>query len=187
MTPPHPISAGEFLLSAWDFDPSVVVGCIALLALYLFAIDFRLDRKTALFFAGVCLMFLALVSPLDPLSDNYLFSAHMLQHLILLLATPPLLLLGIPRELAQALLRPRWTRAIQSVLGRAPVAWIIGNVALWLWHLPVLYNAALAAENVHIFEHLCFLVSATIFWWPILAPIAALRLPPLTALAYLIF
>ena len=56
---------------------------------------------------------------------------------------------------------------------------------LWIWHWPALYDATLADENVHIFEHLCFLVTATIFWWPIFAPIARAQMEPMIAIIYL--
>jgi putative membrane protein len=173
------------LIYAWDFDPSIVIGCAALLAVW--AIAHRGDFARARWFvAGVIVMFLALVSPLDALSDTYLFSAHMLQHLILILIVPPLLLLGTSPRCARAILRVPILARIERVLGNAVVAWTVGMAMLWLWHAPALYNAALADEDIHIVEHLCFLVSATIFWWPILAPVEERRLPAMPAVIYLI-
>lgn len=181
-----PVSgAVENLLYAWDFDPSIVIGCAALLAAY--AIAHRGDfARAGWFVAGVAAMFLALVSPLDVLSDTYLFSAHMLQHLILVLIVPPLLLLGLSERFARAVLRIPALARLERILGNAIVAWTIGMAMLWVWHLPALYNATLADEDIHIFEHLCFLVSATIYWWPILAPIEEVRLPAMPAVIYLI-
>lgn len=175
----------RFMLVAWDFDLSIVIGCAALLAVYFGANRFRAGREALWFTGGVLALLLALVSPLDPLSDTYLFSAHMLQHLILVLIVPPMLLLGISRSLAEQIIAPRPIARVQSVLGNPMVAWTIGNTVLWIWHLPVLFSATLANEGVHIFEHLCFLVSATIFWWPLLSPIPGKRMDPLLALAYL--
>ncbi len=176
--------AAENLLCAWDFDPSIVIGCVALLIAY--AIAHRGDFSRAGWFAaGVAAMFLALVSPLDALSDTYLFSAHMLQHLILVLVAPPLLILGMSPRFARAVLRGPVLGRIERMLGNGEAAWVIGMATLWVWHAPVLYNATLADEGVHIFEHLCFLVSATIFWWPILAPIEESRLSPMPAVLYL--
>lgn len=177
--------AAQNLIYAWDFDPSIVIGCIALLAAY--AVAHRGDFAHAGWFvAGVVAMFLALVSPLDPLSDTYLFSAHMLQHLILVLIVPPLLLLGLSPRFVRAVLRVPALARIERMLGNAVVAWTIGMAMLWLWHAPYLYNATLADEGVHIFEHVCFLVSATIFWWPILAPVEEVRLAPMPAIIYLV-
>jgi cytochrome c oxidase assembly factor CtaG len=175
----------ENLLYAWDFDPTIVVGCVLLLAVY--ALAHRGDfHHAAWFVAGVAAMFLALVSPLDALSDTYLFSAHMLQHLILVLVVPPLLILGISPRFAHAVLKVPALARIEQALGNPIAAWVIGMSMLWLWHWPLLYNATLADEGVHIFEHVCFLVSATIYWWPILAPVEESRLAAMPAVIYLI-
>jgi cytochrome c oxidase assembly factor CtaG len=172
------------LLGAWDFDPSIVIGCIALLAAY--GAAHRRDlARAAWFVAGVALLFLALVSPLDALADTYLFSAHMVQHLILVLAVPPLLLLGLSKRFTRAMLKISAVARIERLLTTPALAWTIGVATLWAWHAPALYNAALADENVHIVEHLCFLMSATIFWWPILAPAAESRMAAMPAIVYL--
>ncbi len=131
-------------------------------------------------------MLLALISPLDVLADDYLFSAHMLQHMLLVLAVPPLLILGIPRDLAKATMRPFPRSQLSSACCAIPLlAWTLGMAALWLWHMPRLYDATLASEPLHIFEHLTFLVTATIFWWPIVAPLEDSRMSHGAAFAYL--
>lgn len=175
----------HFMLTAWDWEPSVVAGCVGLLALYAVAARFKFSKAAWYFAAGVIVLLLTLVSPLDTLADIYSFSAHMLQHMLLILAVPPLLLLGIPREMAQRALRLEWVRRAEEVLSRPLLAWSLGVSVLWLWHWPPLYNAALASEPIHILEHLCFLVGSTIFWWPVISPIEELRLQPLVAVVYL--
>lgn len=172
------------LLRAWDFDPSIVFGCVALLAAYAFA--HRGDYSRAPWFvAGVAAMFLALVSPLDALSDEYLFSAHMLQHLILILIVPPLLIIGLSETFVRRVLAVPALARIERILAAPAVAWTLAMAVLWIWHWPALYDAAIADENVHIFEHLCFLVTATIFWWPIFAPNARSLMEPMRAIIYL--
>lgn len=172
------------LLGAWDFDPSIVIGCIALLAAYAFA--HRGDYSRAPWFvAGVAAMFLALVSPLDVLSDQYLFSAHMLQHLILILIVPPLLIIGLSEKFVRQVLEVPVLARIERVLATPALAWTLAIAVIWIWHWPALYNATIADEDVHIFEHLCFLVTATIFWWPIFAPSARSLLEPMLAIIYL--
>jgi len=172
------------LLRAWDFDPSIVIGCAALLAAYAFA--HRDDYSRAPWFVGgVAAMFLALVSPLDALSDEYLFSAHMLQHLILILIVPPLLISGLSAKVARAIRAVPALARIETILATPAVAWTLAMATLWIWHWPALYNATLANEDVHILEHLCFLVTATIFWWPIFAPDARARMEPTHAIVYL--
>lgn len=179
------MTTSELLATAWEVEPSIVAGSVLLLAGYLAAVRVRLRGTTVAFTAGVVIMFLDLVGPLDALGDTYLFSAHMVEHLVLILLVPPLLLLGIPRELAAAWLRWRPARVAERMLRRPAVAWPVGIVTLWIWHLPALYNATLASEGVHAFEHLSFLVTATVFWWPILSPLPESRLGTVPALAYL--
>ncbi len=183
-SPDASMTTMRLLLTAWDLDPSVCVGCTLALAIYLWKVKAGPWRRCS-FVAGIVVMFLALESPLDALSDNYLFSAHMAQHLLLILIVPPLLLLGIPRETARTWLKgPRIARA-ERLLGRPSLAWFAAIVVMTLWHLPVLYNFALAHEGVHIVQHLSFLVTATMFWWPVLHPVAESRLETGTAVLYL--
>jgi len=177
----------EFLKIAWEWYPSVVIGCLLMMMAYLIATDFAWSRRTLYFGFAVLTLLLTLCGPLDVLGDDYLFSAHMLEHLNLELIVAPLLLLGMSRQLIQKILNIPWARKIETVLGRPVVAWSLGIGILWLWHLPVLYNAALDNERLHIIQHLTFLVSATIFWWPILAPHGYRRLQTLAAIFYLYF
>jgi cytochrome c oxidase assembly factor CtaG len=175
----------KLLTSTWSWDPSILAGCAILLGGYLFLVRSRWTRRGWYFVAGVLILLLVLESPLNELSDSYLFSAHMLQHLFLLLIVPPLLILGTPRWLAQRVIDQPVMGRIEHSLGRPLLAWGLGMATEWVWHLPLFYNAALANENIHTFQHVSFLVTSTIFWWPILKPIAETRLPPLTAIAYL--
>jgi len=175
----------QLLASTWSWDASVLVGCAALIGGYLVVVRSRITSKTLFFIAGVLVMLLALESPLEKLGDTYLFSAHMAQHLLLILIVPPLMLLGIPRWLAQRVLDWPLARRIEHILNRPLLAWLLGMGTLWVWHVPALYNATLADENIHIVEHLSFLVTSSIFWWPILSPLTERRLAPLATIPYL--
>lgn len=173
------------LLTIWSWDPTIIIGCTGLILGYLYIVRMRFDKKTLLFTMGVIFMFIALESPLDPLGDAYLFSAHMLQHLLLLLVVPPLLLMGTPERPMRALLeKPAFAR-VEKILAKPLVAWFLGVITIWVWHLPLLYNAALASENIHILEHTLFLVTGTIFWWPVLSPLDDHRIAPLFIIPYL--
>ncbi len=174
------------ILRAWDFEPSIVIGCIALVLVDLAAVRWDPRRLRGRFVLGVAVLAFALVSPIDALSDDYLFTAHMLQHLLLVLVVAPLLVSGLPEQPMRRLLRVPWIAAVERALSRLPVAWIIGIGTLAAWHLPVLYNAALADEDVHVVEHLCFLVSATIFWWPIFTPLPERRPRLVAALVHVV-
>ena len=175
----------QVLGAAWDWQPSVLLGCLALFAAYV-ALARPLTARATLFALGDMVVLLALVSPLDTLGDTYLFSAHMLQHLLLILVAPPLLLLGVPPRLFEQLLCWAPARRAERLLGHPAVAWVLGMGTLWLWHAPVLYQAALGNEGIHICQHLSFLVTATIFWWPVVAPAPLRRLNSLGAVPYLL-
>jgi putative membrane protein len=163
----------------WDWEPSVVVGCAALLACYLAVVRKRSLVRMPFFLAGVVLLLLDLVSPIDALADRYLFSAHIVQHFLLALVIPPLLLLGTPSFELGAISK------LERIVGHPPVSWLLGVGTMLVWHIPALFNAALTNDGLHIFQHLSFLVTGTIFWWPILGPLQDRHLAPLAAVAYL--
>jgi putative membrane protein len=179
------VTTSKLIFTVWDFYPSVIVGSLALLVGYGFLVHWRFHRRALLFAAGVLAMAWALLSFLDVLGDGYLFSAHMAQHLILIEIVPILLLLGTPPEGMERLLKiPLLARAERS-LGNPWVAWLAGILVLYAWHLPALYNTALASESMHVFQHLSFLVTSTMFWWPILSPVQRCRVSPPVAFLYL--
>jgi cytochrome c oxidase assembly factor CtaG len=161
------------------------MGCLGLLILFSFWTKFRPVWNSFLFFSGVILLFVSLSSPLDALSDEYLFSDHMLQHFLLLMIVPPLLILGMPKDATERLLEIKWIGKSEHRLNRPIVVWIVANLILWIWHIPSLYDWAVRSEGVHIFEHLTFLISATVFWWPVLAPIEKSRLSLPASMLYL--
>jgi len=179
------MTTSQLLLTAWTWEPSVLLGCAALLVLYMRGVRGRLTGRSLLFLAGVLVLVLALVSPIDTLGDHYLFSVHMLQHMLLILVVPPLLIAGIPPDVAEQALRRKPVAAIERVLRNPLLAWLLAAATLWIWHIPALYDAALRNEEIHIFQHLTFLVTATIFWWLIVAPLKEHRIYPLAGMAYL--
>jgi cytochrome c oxidase assembly factor CtaG len=175
----------QLFVSGWDWEPSVAVGCALLLLSYFAALRFRFEWRSLCFVAGVLVLLLALVSPIDTLADGYLFSAHMVQHILLILVVPPLLIMGLPRGLAGRLLLYPLLQKAERVFSKPLVAWVLGVGSMWIWHWPPLYNAALSHEAIHIAEHLLFLITATIFWWPVLGPVEESHLSPLAAVIYL--
>jgi len=179
------MSLAKTILMAWDLEPSILVGCAVLAIGYAWLARFRFHRLAIFYYLGAAIMLLALVSPLDTLADDYLFSMHMFQHLLLSEIVPPLLLLGIPLVWWEWILSHRALAAAERVLRRAPVAWPCGIVALWLWHWPRLFDAALYNENIHIAQHLCFMVTGTIFWYPVITPVPGHRLTAFPAVFYL--
>ncbi len=172
-----------FLKAGWDWEPTVIAGCAALAACYLALV--REPLRALSFLGGVLLLFLDLVSPIDALGDHYLFSAHVVQHFLLALVIPVLWLLGIPRRLAEKALQKPALAAMESVLAKPLLAWPLAVGTMLAWHVPAFFNAALASGGLHIFQHLSFLVTGTIFWWPILHPIEERRLVALGGISYL--
>jgi putative membrane protein len=163
---------------------STVVGIAALAALYVWRA--RLGPpggptagQRAAFASGLAVLFLALNGPLHDLGDSYLFTAHMAQHLVLTMLVTPLLLAGTPGWMLRPALDTPWVFALAKRVTAAPAAFAIFNITLVVWHLPPLYNLAMADHNVHIVQHLCFLVASTIMWWPLLS-----TMPELPRLSY---
>ena len=130
--------------------------------------------RVGCFVAGVVVMVAALLPPVDALADQS-FTAHMAQHLSLMLVGPPLLLLGAPLLLCVALPPARIARAIAQVVQHSPIhalfspvfAWLFYVTTLWAVHLSPLYEAALQHEWVHGLEHALFVLAAMLFWMPV--------------------
>ena len=161
-------------MASWDFEPTVIGGTILLMAGY-YTYTGPLRRRFSLgptvpalrqlaFYVGCIVMLLALISPLDGLGDEYLLSAHMVQHMLLGFVAPPLWLLGTPGWLVKLLLPPGLPQQIAN-----PVfAFLVFNGVFWVWHLPRFYDAALSNDALHVVEHLMFMASAVIGWAPVL-------------------
>lgn len=178
----------DFWLTQWNWEPSILIGTVLITGLYLYAIGPLRKRyfpeepvktgQTVSFLLGMFFMFLSLVSPLDELGDSYLFSAHMVQHLFLTIVGPPLLLIGTPEWFVKPVLRNKVVFKIAKALTFPAVAFVIYNVDFWLWHAPPLYNATLENQNIHILEHLTFIIFGVLYWWPVFSPSQDLpRLP----------
>ena len=165
------MSKSIFLL--WSWDPLAIALAVSAAALYLAVHRTRLSPRAAYFAAALATLVVALASPIGTLADGYLFSAHMLQHLLLVLVVPPLALLGLP---------PR------KEAPRAPpllVAWGLGVGAMWLWHAPTLCNAAAQSALVHRVQEATLVAMGIAFWYPVLAPAASRRVAPLGGVVYL--
>jgi putative membrane protein len=173
----------------WTWDPLVIAGLGFGVALYAAGVT-RLWRvagtrrgirpaHAVAYGAGIAVCALALLSPLDRASD-VLFSAHMAQHELLMLIAAPLIVLGRPLVPALWALPRRWRvrcgRAIQRPwlagawrwLTSPLIAFALHAVVRWVWHLPALFDAALADERIHAVQHLMFFASAAVFWWSLI-------------------
>jgi len=159
-------------MTAWSIDPYVIGACVLTLAFY----RLRYRRMSGLFVVAVAIVFLALASPIATLANGVLFSAHMLQHLLLVLIVPPLVLWSLPPATDPPSVRSAspwlWT-------------WLAGVGAMWLWHLPSLCDLATQSLAVQRVQTVSLLGMGTAFWWPIYAPRPTQRLPAFGGIAYL--
>jgi cytochrome c oxidase assembly factor CtaG len=160
----------------WDFDPGVLLVLAALTAGYFW----RVRRRSAdemvtrgqirLFCSVIALLFLTLVSPLNALGNDYLFSAHILQAFLLSTACPPLLLLSLPDWLLNPLFRAgplhRFARGSFFLL----LATLLFNANFLLWLVPSLYDSALRHAPLHDVQSLLFLLTGVLNWWPLITP-----------------
>jgi putative membrane protein len=196
----HP--AARIAFSEFTVHPSTVIGLVGLGALYHWrarsqevqvlrsAQDDTVGEGPALspspttaqratFYSALLLIFFSLNGWLHDLSDYYLFSAHMVQHLTLTLVAPPMLIMGTPGWMMRPALKwPVFGPFARWATGPAK-CFLIFSAVLTAWHLPPMYEFAMAHHNVHIVQHLCFMVAATLMWWPVLSP-----LPELPRLSY---
>jgi len=173
----------------WDLFPSIVIGCL------LFSLGYEWlagpgRRRLGLspvgptlgdrvrFHLGVFVVFASLQGPLHELSDVYLFSGHMVQHLLITLVFPPLALSGIPSWMWRVVTdRPALLR-IGQVLGRPAAGFVVSTAVLYLWHVPTMYDLALYDHTWHVVEHLSFMTAYVVMWFPAMSRAEAL--PPLT-------
>ena len=156
----------------WPLDPTVYAGLLILYfghALLARSAPDAQRKHTVYFLLGLLVLWLALETPIDPISDRYLDSVHMLQHVLLAFVAPPLLLLGLSREMAARLVRVPGLRAVTE-----PVpAQLIAAVIMVGWHVPFLYELTLRNEDIHIGEHLMFIASGVVLYWPIIGATSA--------------
>ncbi len=172
----------------WTLAPSVLVPIAGYAGVY--AWRFRRARRESgprgagarhalCFAAAIVVLLVAVASPLDGLGEEYLFSAHMAQHVLLSDIAPLLLLLGLSRVIMRPLTRR--LLAVERALG--PLAHPITGIVVWFaliyfWHIPSMYEAAIGNPVVHALEHASFFTAGVAVWWPLIQPIPMRR--PLT-------
>jgi cytochrome c oxidase assembly factor CtaG len=166
----------ELDFGAWHLEPTVVAGAFIAVALYAYGVATLRGSFTgwraASFTAGVVVVFVALVSPLDTAADR-LLSMHMLQHVAVTTIGPPLLLLGLSPALLAPLLRARLVNCTARALTHPVFAGTLFVVNMWFWHVPPVYGAALDHLWLHVTMHLAFIATGILFWWPVVQPTPA--------------
>ena len=174
-------------MSAWLVEPSVGIPVTLTAVVYLrgwsrvrrrLARRFR-SRHAVMFIAGLATMLLALSSPVETLAQRWV-SAHMVQHMLLMVVVAPLLWMGAPvapllvglprpiRRVVLALTNAPGLRAVTRWILHPSVGWLAFALSFWIWHAPALYDLALESHLWHHVEHACFLGSALLFWRPVI-------------------
>ena len=177
-------------LRSWPFEPWVLVSLLLTASVYLrgWLSLHRRDpgrwpsNQPVAFGAGLSALFLALASPIEPFT-SLLLQVHMLQHVLLMMVVPPLLWLGaplfpllsgLPRQIrthwVAPLFRWRMLRRTFRMLTHPVPAWMLFTAATWFWHMPPIYQLALASNAWHYLQHFCFLGTALLFWYPVIRP-----------------
>lgn len=190
-------AAPEVARLTWHSHPSVWLTIILLVGGYMWAIDrlgprrapagepYATSRQKAWFFAGVAILYIGAEWPIHDISEDYLFSVHMVQHTLFSLVVPPMLLLGMPRWLLRVILPPRAMR-VMRFLTRPLIAFASFNVVIAVTHWPTLVNLSVGSEPWHFVLHSILFGSATLMWWPVVDPLPeTARLSPPGKMLYL--
>lgn len=165
---------------SWNLDPVVLLGIVALCAGY-YAIVGPLRvrygwgapatrRQIVWYAAGIALLAVALITPLDTLGRTTSFAVHMLQLMVLSTAVGPLLLLGLPEWLVRAAVRPFAGLGADAALLAPVVIGFLFNGVFIFWHITPIYEAGIHNELVHDLESLTILLTGALNWWPLLSP-----------------
>jgi len=141
-------------------------------------------RQVVSFSLGLLVFWVSRTWPMHDIGEQSLFTFHMIEHLALALAVPPLLLKGVPWWLMRMIVMPIFP--VVRFLTRPMVALVLFNVTLAVLHVPGVVTLMLESEPIHLTLHLVFLATATLMWWPVIGPIPDLpKLPPFWAMGYL--
>ena len=177
--------------------PSVLAGLVGLLVVYMLCVGTYRNRfvgsarvspaRQIAFMSGLLAMLIALATPLDTIVDRFLFTAHMLQHLLLTLVAAPLLLAGTPAWLLRRVLAALRLSGFVRRARHPILAFFIFNLVFSFAHVPAFYELTLTNEPLHALEHLVFIGTAMLMWMPVLspAPDIAARYPALGQVLYL--
>ncbi|MEJ7839228.1 MAG: cytochrome c oxidase assembly protein [Thermomicrobiales bacterium] len=179
------------LYTHWVLDPKIAAYLFVVTGLYLAwvgplnrrrpGVEQRpiSRREILLFLLGTVSALIALGPPLDDWSHYFFVSAHMNQHLILMLVTVPCWLAGIPAWVYRPIIDRSWSFQLAKIITRPVVAFLGSTLIIIVWHVPVLYNGALDNELLHTLQHQFFILSGFWLWWPIMSKVP--ELPALSA------
>ena len=178
------MTTGRFIFDYWHLNWVAVSIAVLLLYFHLSTNNYRLNRKSFYFFSGVFLLLLVTVSPIYYLGLHYLFSAHMIETIVLLLIVPPMLLAGTGPEFPKKM-HQSWFRKTGDLLFSPAMAWLIGMGTMYFWHIPGVFGTMMGSPVLHDIRMVSLLVLGIIFIWPVYAPVEWRKLEPMTSILYL--
>ncbi|MEP6684810.1 MAG: cytochrome c oxidase assembly protein [Parafilimonas sp.] len=179
------------IFSYWSFDYITTAFIVLLCFAYLYIINFKIKKQSAYFFAGIILLIICIDSPLHFLGENYLFSAHMLSHTLIILIVAPLLIAGIPTEnkCKNSFI------SFSKKISKAPfICWLIGVSIMWFWHIPSIFNnmfminmqSSSHTMNLLSYTHMfSLLLAGMLFCLPVINPYSTYKLSSLKSVLYL--
>jgi cytochrome c oxidase assembly factor CtaG len=178
----------SFWMTAWSWEPGTLIGIGVVIIVY-FAITFPLSKRFTnsdppnttrilWFTLGILAAIIALMSPINIASKEYLFSAHMIQHILITLVMAPLLLAGTPCWLISDVMRHNWIKRFTKIITNPIPTFFLYFLSLSFWHLPSVHAAMMGNETMHVAQTLSFILTGLLFWWPVI--IAVPELPKLS-------
>jgi putative membrane protein len=181
--------------TSWTFAPVVIASLLAYGLVY--ALRWRTARreggpraapvgKAILWGTGIALLFVALISPIDVLGEQFA-TFHMVQHLLIADLAPVALILGLTKHILRpATRRIHWLERKAGPFGHPGFGVVAYVGAMWFWHIPTFYDAALEHSGIHVIEHLCFAGAGLLYWWHLLSPIRSrMRLAGMGPILYM--
>jgi putative membrane protein len=172
------------LFTYWHLDGFMVILLLFICFGYINLTGFKIVKKSGYFITGLILVILSIASPLHFLGENYLMSAHMLSHVILLLIASPLLVAGIPDNIEN-----RFLIRFSVMLSKYPwLGWMAGVCIMWFWHVPIIFNRLFAGPYLNVLQNIhliSLMVAGILFSWPVFGPFKSYRMAPLNAVLYL--
>jgi len=169
----------------WKWNSPIWLLVLSLTGLYFLFHRGTSGKRSVAFLFAMFALAIAYISPIGVLSDGYLFSAHVIQHLILLLIVPLFLLLSLSESATEALFSHPFMNRLGRVMAVPFVGWLSGLGVMWFWHVPSFCNASTENYALGVFRDATFLLAGLAFWWPIFSPVKRFHLPSSLAVVYL--
>ncbi|MCP4079838.1 MAG: cytochrome c oxidase assembly protein [Planctomycetaceae bacterium] len=167
----------------WNWDSLVWLAIGIILLVYFVTFKGMPPLRRFALGLGVAFMAVAFVSPIGYLANGYVFSAHMIQHLLMLLIVPLCLILALPKQRVASWFsdtpKPQLAKALVMI------GWIGGVGAMWFWHVPNLCSVSTQNASIGLLRDSSFMLAGLVFWWPIFGPLESTRLSPPSGIVYL--